>query len=347
MSSTGSGAWIRVLSGGLAVLAVAFLIVALPAGALAQTTAAPEAEKPKEDAAAKPAEDATEEPAETLTEEITVTARLREESAAGGSVLDRRADRRGAARPRGRRPRGRRRQRSGLHRPEPRPRPEPGGHARRLRRPDRARPARRQGAGRHLPRRLGDLALALHPRHRPLRHVARRGAARTAGHALRTRARSPAPCATSPTSRSSAAPTAIAELDVQLDHDGGIGGSVKAPGQRAARRHRGDARRRLLHQLRRLHRRRAARSRGERRRQRRRALRRPPGLPLHSPTRTSSITPRLLYQEVDMNGWNRIDAFNILGQPVHHHAAGGRPRTSASSSPSSTSRSPTSSCSPT
>jgi iron complex outermembrane receptor protein len=27
------------------------------------------------------------------------------------------------------------------------------------------------------------------------------------------------------------------------------------------------------------------------------------------------ITPRLLYQEVDMDGWNRIDAYNILGNP--------------------------------
>jgi iron complex outermembrane recepter protein len=28
-----------------------------------------------------------------------------------------------------------------------------------------------------------------------------------------------------------------------------------------------------------------------------------------------SITPRILYQEVDTNGWNRIDAFNILANP--------------------------------
>ena len=37
-------------------------------------------------------------------------------------------------------------------------------HARRLRRPDRARPAGRQGAGRRLPRRVGHLAVALHAR---------------------------------------------------------------------------------------------------------------------------------------------------------------------------------------
>ncbi len=28
-----------------------------------------------------------------------------------------------------------------------------------------------------------------------------------------------------------------------------------------------------------------------------------------------SITPRILYQKVDMDGWNRVDAFNILGNP--------------------------------
>jgi len=33
------------------------------------------------------------------------------------------------------------------------------------------------------------------------------------------------------------------------------------------------------------------------------------------PSDRLTITPRLLYQEVDMNGWNRIDAFNILANP--------------------------------
>ena len=81
MSSTGSGLWIRVLSGGLAVLAVGLLIVAMPAGALAQAQPAPaaEPEKPKEETPAEPTE-ATEEPTETLTEEITVSARFRKES---------------------------------------------------------------------------------------------------------------------------------------------------------------------------------------------------------------------------------------------------------------------------
>jgi len=36
---------------------------------------------------------------------------------------------------------------------------------------------------------------------------------------------------------------------------------------------------------------------------------------LFQPNENLSITPRLLYQEVDMDGWNRIDAYNILANP--------------------------------
>jgi iron complex outermembrane receptor protein len=36
---------------------------------------------------------------------------------------------------------------------------------------------------------------------------------------------------------------------------------------------------------------------------------------LIKPNDKLSITPRLLYQEVKMDGWNRIDAYNILGNP--------------------------------
>lgn len=36
---------------------------------------------------------------------------------------------------------------------------------------------------------------------------------------------------------------------------------------------------------------------------------------LVKPNDKLSITPRLLYQEVDMDGWNRIDAYNILANP--------------------------------
>ena len=64
------------------------------------------------------------------------------------ALLDRGAHRAGPARPRRRRHRGRGRERGRVHRAEPRTRPEPGGHARRLRGTDRARPARRERAGR-------------------------------------------------------------------------------------------------------------------------------------------------------------------------------------------------------
>ena len=36
---------------------------------------------------------------------------------------------------------------------------------------------------------------------------------------------------------------------------------------------------------------------------------------LFKPTQKLSITPRIVYQNVKMNGWNRVDLFNILGNP--------------------------------
>ena len=36
---------------------------------------------------------------------------------------------------------------------------------------------------------------------------------------------------------------------------------------------------------------------------------------LVQPTEQFSFTPRLVYQEVSMNGWNRMDAYNILANP--------------------------------
>ncbi len=36
---------------------------------------------------------------------------------------------------------------------------------------------------------------------------------------------------------------------------------------------------------------------------------------LFKPTQQLSITPRIVYQKIDMSGWNRADAFNILGNP--------------------------------
>ena len=96
------------------------------------------------------------------------------------------------------------RERGRVQRAEPGPRPEPGRHARRLLRPDRARPAGRQGAGGRLPRRVGDLALAVHAGHRPVRRDPRRGAARARRARCSAPARCRARCATSATSPSSA-----------------------------------------------------------------------------------------------------------------------------------------------
>jgi iron complex outermembrane recepter protein len=36
---------------------------------------------------------------------------------------------------------------------------------------------------------------------------------------------------------------------------------------------------------------------------------------LYQPNEQLTITPRVLYQELDMDGWNRADAYNILGNP--------------------------------
>jgi len=36
---------------------------------------------------------------------------------------------------------------------------------------------------------------------------------------------------------------------------------------------------------------------------------------LFQPDKNLSITPRIIYQKVDMDGWNRVDVFNILGNP--------------------------------
>ena len=42
---------------------------------------------------------------------------------------------------------------------------------------------------------------------------------------------------------------------------------------------------------------------------------------LVQPSGRLSVTPRVLYQEVSMDGWNRIDDLQHPGQSVHHHAA--------------------------
>ena len=92
-----------------------------------------------------------------------------------------------------------------------------------------------------------DLAVAVHARPRPLRHDPRRGAARTAGHAVRLRLalrhralhHQPAGARRARKRSASSAPAASA--------DGGIGGSAKVAVNVPLGDTRGAARRRLLH----------------------------------------------------------------------------------------------------
>ena len=121
-----------------------------------------------------------------ITEEIIVTAQKRATVAAGRAVLGRGASRQ-------RRHRAIRRdqhRRAGAQRAGPlhhrsRPRPEPGRDPRHQRRPGRARPAGREGIGRHLSRRVADLGRAVHAGPRSVRPRSHRSAARPAGHAVR------------------------------------------------------------------------------------------------------------------------------------------------------------------
>ena len=167
--------------------------------------------------------------------------------------------RRASCAARRRRPRGRRRERGRLHRAEPRPRPEPGRHPRRLLGPDRARPAGRQGAGGRLPRRIGHLDVAVHAGHRPLRREPRRGAARTAGHAVRLRLALGHRALHQQPARARRQDRCSARSAASTIDGGNQGGNVKLGVNAPARRQGGAARRRLLQPARRLHGRRAAR----------------------------------------------------------------------------------------
>src|SRR6266545_3394264 len=192
-------------------------------------------------------------------------------------------DRRRAALPRRRRPRGPGFERGGLQRPEPGSRPEPGRHAGRLVRPDRPRPAGGQGAGGRLPGRVRHLPLPVHAGHRPLRHVPRRGPARPAGHPVRLR---------------------VGVGNRPLHHQ-----PARDRAEQGLRRVR-----RQLPPRRRLHRRGSARPQREEARQPRRPDR-GAAVVLFAPNDRLSITPRFVYQRVNMDGWNRIDVFNILANP--------------------------------
>ena len=214
-----------------------------------------------------------------------------------------------------RRHRGRGRERGRLHRAEPGPRPEPGRDARRLRRPDRARPAGRQGAGRRLPRRLDHLPLAVHARPRPVRRRPRRGAARAAGHAVRRRLALRHRALHQQPARARRDASGSARSAAARSSGGSLGGNAKLGFNVPAGRQ------------------------GRRCAWPRTTTGSPatstPCSPTSASTRTStpatapgvraalriapsdrfSITPRLVYQKVEMDGWNRIDAFNILANP--------------------------------
>ena len=138
--------------------------------------------------------------------------------------------------------RGHQPQRRRPHRPEPRAGPEPGFGPRRFRRPDRPRPAGREGTGRHLPRRKRDLAFAVHAGPRPVRPEPRRDAARPAGHLVRLGLASAARSATSPTSRSSARSKGWSKRTSTSSQDGDFGYHAQGRGQPAARRYDGRSR---------------------------------------------------------------------------------------------------------
>ena len=215
--------------------------------------------------------------------------------------------------------------------------------------PDRPRPAGRQGAGRRLSRRVGDLAVALHARPRPLRH--RRASRCCAGR--RARCSAPARCRArvryitnqpklgpERDRRPSSPPTASS--------GGEPGGSAKvavnAPlGDTAALRLAA-----YYNQLRRLHRRRAAQPAASRRTSTdgdrtgaRLALRFQPN---------DQLTHHAAHPLPEGRAWTAgtaSDAFNILANPYTTTRPAVTLGDRASSSRRSRSRSPTSSCSPT
>ena len=291
-------------------------------------------------------EETGEEPQEKVTEEITVTARCaRRRSRTCRSRWRRRA--RSSCASAAPNHRGHRATTSGLHRAEPRPRPEPGRDARRLRRPDRARPAGRQGAGRRLPRRIGISLSLFTPDLDLFDTVARRGAARPAGHPLRLRLalrhgalhHQPARARRARDRSASSSVNSISGGELRRQRQGrrstcrsatprrcaspptttSFGGYIDARAAGAASRRTSTTATAPAPAL---------------------ALRIEPNDSCHHHAARG----------LPASGHGRLEPRRRLQhprQPVHHHAAGGARWASASSSPSSRSSSPTSSCSPT
>ena len=107
------------------------------------------------------------------------------------------------------------------------PGPEPDLDPRSLRRPDHPRPAGREGAGRRLSRRIGDLAVAVPARPRPVRPEPRRDPARAAGHPVRLRlGRRHHPLHHQPARRLDRS-KAVVEANLNIVDEDGFGGHLK------------------------------------------------------------------------------------------------------------------------
>ena len=242
------------------------------------------------------------------------------------AVLGRRPHRGSPARARRREHRGRGRQRRRVLRAEPGARPEPGRDAGRLRRPDRARPAGRQGAGGGLPGRVGRLAVAVHAGRRPVRRVARRGAARPPGDLVRLRlAVGDGPLHHQPARDRR---EAVVRRGRRLHDPRGQPGRQRQAGpQRAPGRPVGAARGGVLQPAGRLHRRGAARPQREEGRQHRLPDRRP-GRDQDRSERSPDRHPPVRLPEGEDGRLEPDRRLQHPGQPVHDDAPEGDPRRS-------------------
>ena len=205
--------------------------------------------------------------------------------------------------------RGHQPQRRRPDRPEPRPGPEPGVDPRRLRRPDRPRPAGREGTGRRLSRRKRRSRCRCS---RPTSTcststASRRCAARRAR--CSARARSAARSATSPTSRSSTGSKARSKPTSTSSTDGDIGYHLKGAINVPLGDDRGAARRSATTRIMPASSTRSARP-AARTSTTATASAAASSL-LFEPTPSIKITPRVVYQEVQADGFNREELYNL------------------------------------
>ena len=182
--------------------------------------------------------------------------------------------------------------------------------------------SRREGIRRHLSRRIADLGGAVHARPRSLRPRSHRSAARPAGHAvrrgfkLRHRAlhhraarRSASSAARSDVGLRRSRPTANSArsvrgaLNVPLGEKAAmrVGRLLQPSSPASSTRVYPDARR-------------AKDVNDGIRTGGRIAFR-------FEPTENLTITPRIVYQKLETDGYPRVDVYNILGNTLHHHAS--------------------------